>query len=321
MLFFVFALALFGDDAASQIDQLIARRDDSLGAIHSIRATIEGRISTDGGQTWQPMYLMEVRRSGARERIHVRDFGIRVGGEWREGSSYRDFAYSPSEMRTMRGLDPDHPPRLPLSGEDVDRIKGNILSAVPMGAHGHTNMGTVALLLVPDPRYSLRELFAASKTKSLKHTRIEGVGETWEVGLTAPDGKFSYTISLVPGKSHGIGKLVTRYGDLDSPQGQVVTYTRTVDEYLEVQPGLFLPRVVRSTESTGPNINKINEITLKNVVINQPIPEAELALDFPPGAIVHDVSRKTYHIWGDGKPARTFGSDEEFAAWSRTRGR
>ena len=66
--------------------------------------------------------------------------------------------------------------------------------------------------LVPEGRYSLRELAAASNTKSLKHVEIEGVGEAWDIGLKAPDGKFSYTVTIVPKKSHEIGKITTGPG-------------------------------------------------------------------------------------------------------------
>lgn len=317
MAFLMFALVSLGADDPSEINRLIARHDDGLAKIHSIRATIEGRISNDGGQTWTPKLTMECRRSGERERLHIRDFGIVVDGEWREETNLSDYAYSSAEMRSLGGLDPDHPPRLPLSGEDVSQIKGNILPAVSLGAHGYANAWTLALLFVPDVRYSLRDLSAASKNKSLKHVDIEGVGEAWDVGLNAPDGKCSYTVSLIPGKSYAIGKLVTRYRDPNSAQAKAVTYTRTVLEYLEAQPGLFLPRVIRSTESTNPK--KISEVTLKSVVMNQPIPEAELTLEFPPGAMVYDYARKTYHLWGDGEPARTFVSNEEFGAWNRER--
>ena len=84
--------------------------------------------------------------------------------------------------------------------------------------------------------------------------------------------------------------------------------TRRVVDWHEPAPGIFVPKTIRIER---PQLAQLrHEFLVRGVAVNAPIPEAELAFRFPKGMGVGDAAKDVFYLWGDGKPERTFTTDE-----------
>jgi hypothetical protein len=92
-----------------------------------------------------------------------------------------------------------------------------------------------------------------------------------------------------------------------------------VEEFFQPAAGIWLPKRLRA-ESGDHTVKATIECE-----VNEPIAESDLALDFPEGTpveewklIPHDakseIGQSTYHLWGQGGPARTFNTRAELTS-------
>ncbi len=289
--------------------RVVERYNDAMCSIHTLSVTIDGKRSVDGGQTWTPMYHIAVRRKGDVDRVHTKLFGMMQGSHWVDAASETDMRFSLEDTRTMGGIDAGSPHSLPLAGKDQLAVSGNIVP--PSAEHGclRSSQWTSFAMFLFDPEYSLKELFERSSPKQFKLTRDDRWGDLVELHLSNPERKMLYTVSIAPQHQNLLAKITYKSQDSSLPtDGEDL-----VVEEQEASPGLTLPRVLRSIDRLNPR--EIVEVTLGDLKVNEPITDAELALEFLPGMIVHDGIVQKYCLWGDGKPARIFKSNDEFVAW------
>ena len=87
----------------------------------------------------------------------------------------------------------------------------------------------------------------------------------------------------------------------------------TVSGYHEPEPGIFIPKSFQSRSSSAPEY--VRNTVIRDVQVNIPIPESELAFRFPEGILVGDASSDHFYKWGNGEPAKTFNSAAEVNGW------
>ncbi len=294
----VLASAVTGDIALKELQRVISRHEESLSRIETLRATIEIRESRDGGRTWKAIQLIKVTRSGRRERIFRTLYGSFHGDEWREEKRQRTELFDPSQCRALSAYDPAAPPREPLSEVDVDRVQGAILVAPSYDAHGWSLPWKAETLLMV-PHGSFARLLSEFAPRSLEKSVDANGVSTWILEVQQkrqPHGDHVKTYRLTFSPRHGdlLSALevdgVSKNKPLESKL-EVVTFW-------ELGSGLFLPRLVRGSESNTPG--RVIETEFTNVEVNQPIDDRELTLEFPEGAIVVDNRKLEFHLWGKG---------------------
>jgi hypothetical protein len=307
----VLGALMCGQDAEAA--RIIQRHEDALCHMHSFRATSECRRSSDGGNTWKLASRISYRRSGQKERIHETMYGGRSSGSWTESYSHRDLAYGPTEFRIMTGFDPENPPRLPLTGQESPLVGGAIYGPERGPSYGRQTIFSVAMMLVLMPNYTLKDLYNESKTKVVKPGRDATGGETWDFTLETPDKRFAYVISVSPDHNFAISKRHSTWRRGTAEGRKESISTNEVLEFYDYDFGLSFPKRIRSSNTADPAERFETVVTIES--INAPIVEAELALEFPPGARVNDGVGMAYHVWGNGKPDLTFATSKEMNQW------
>ncbi len=299
-------------EVPADVGVLVANHEGPLKRIQSLKYVVDQRVSDDGGKTWKTMAHFQVCRRGAVERVHRRQFWIRDRDKIVPDNSLTDVLLTPDGIRSLAGYDPDQPPHEPLTMTDQAaagiRIMGLIQPAQPSGPWGYKAPAADYLaLLLPDPRYSLRELCEASG-KVAPGARRDAQGQTvWDLALKSPDGKTAFVVSLSPAHGYAIAES----------QATLTAAARRTDRVLEFQepaPGVFLPKTVRQTLSWAPAV--VMDTVIRDVAVNVPITDEELAFRFPEGIRVADRGRNVEYLWGRGVPARTFKMTEELGEWT-----
>jgi len=311
--------ALTGDIDLKEVQRVISRNEETLSRIQTVRATIEVRESKDDGRTWKQLGIAKVIRSGRREKIFDTIFGSSFGGEWREGKGFSTVLFDPSECRSLGEYDPESPPREPLSEEDVDRVRGAFLVAPSYGPQGWSHRWKAQVMLMA-PGNSFRDLLNEFSAHSYRKGSDARGNPTWELELQRKEKKTgdhiqSYRFSFSPRHEY----LVTGQEVAGVSENKSVNSKADVLDFWDFGSGLVLPKLIRATASKMPG--RVVEIEMKNVEVNQPVGDQELTLEFPRGAIVIDHRNMKYHLWGEGAPARTFASNDEFNAWNQQRQR
>jgi hypothetical protein len=310
---YLIILAALACGQQEEARQVIERHEEALSRLHSIRARYESVRSGDGGKTWMRASRITFLRSGQKERFHETIFGGTLAGQWRDMLSHRDLAYSPEDYRIMTGYDPDHPPRLPLTGQEEPRINAAIHPPVPIGPYGRKNSFAAVLLLIPAANSSLGQLYDASRTKDVRKVRGGSEGEGWIFSLETPDGSYSYVVTVSHKHNYAIsGVAMKSRGDRSAGIPPWDT-TSEVTEFYDYDFGLSLPRTIRTSNRNDPR--ELFEASLAVESINTPIPDAELALEFPAGTRVNDGIGMALHVWGDGKPELSFRTAKEMNNW------
>ncbi len=258
--------------------KIIQRHEDALSRLHSIRATYESRRSADGGKSWKRAARISLLKSGQKERFHEIIYGGSYAGQWRDTLSHRDLAYSLTEFRMLTGLDPDHPPRFPLSGQEEPRINAAIYPPEPEGPYGRKNSLARTLLLIPATTFSLRELYDASRSRGVKKAAD---GEGWTFSLDAPDGGYSYIVTVSPEHNYGISRVTMRSKGDDSPGVRPWYLTSEVTEFYDYESGFSLPKSIHTSNERDAMERFEGSLTVES--INAPIPDADLALRVSPG--------------------------------------
>jgi hypothetical protein len=241
----------------------------------------------------------------------------------------------------MDGYDPAHPPAEPVTIRDQVvrnvRIGGMIQPSQPYCIGGYRT-GLAAdyiLLTLVDVRSSLRDLCETEVNAGGKPVeRRDDQGQPlWDLPFQAQpghlawdvrhevqlsDGKYySYVVTLSPRHGYAIIDTVrtTRVDESEkgTPDDLVIHNRMQVLEFQEPAPGIFLPRRIRVTRTrsdSAVNPFYLGETLIQDVQVNGPITDKELALRFPRGIGVADVTKGVFHIRGDGAPAETLTTDE-----------
>jgi RNA polymerase sigma factor (sigma-70 family) len=308
-------------DVTAQPGVLVDKHEAQLGRIRSLRYAIDERVSEDGGKTWKTTVQWTVRRDGPRERVRYQQFWVRDRDRLVPNDSHADVLFSPDGVLSMSGYDQAHPPPEPVTPADrsaagAGRIGGLIRPAQPFGPWGYK--GALAAdyvpLFLPDPRYSLRDLCTASPNAATAVRRDEQGQALVDLALNSPDGKLAYVVTLSPSHGYAIAQTqATLTGD-KSPTPWKSDYR--VLEFQEPAPGIFLPKSVRHTVSRMPGA--VFETSIGEVSVNASVADQEFAFRFPAGIGVSDLGRNVWYVWGDGVPARTFKSVDEYNEWLRS---
>lgn len=316
MTFVVFTLisSLLGTVDKAELERLVARNEQTLYGIHTLRGTVNIKQSQDEGKTWRKIEVTQVVRSGQREILYNRLYGAFYGDIWREGDTRSCMIIGPSESRMLTGYEGEQPPESPLEGEAVDKVKGSFSAMPDYGAAGWVNKWKTQAMLLPNG-VSLRDLLKTYTPQSIEK-RTDPAGETvWEVDLrpNSPSAVHSVQLTFSPNHGYLISKQVTH---LDY-QGKSWTASLAIRDYWDLGSGLWMPKFIESTMSKTPGLLYAAEIV--GLEVNQAIDEGVFKLDFPENAIVSDYRNQKYSVWGKGSPARTFESTDAFNDWNRGR--
>jgi RNA polymerase sigma factor (sigma-70 family) len=302
------------------VKAIVERHEAQLERIRSLQCVIEMRASDDAEKSWKTMSRWNVYRSGPNERVRGQTFWTRDRARIVPSQGYSDVLLAPDGIRSLRGLDPDHPPIEPITALDElasggQRVSGMIHPAQPSGPWGYKG-GLAAdymALFLPTPVHSLRELCQATPGAVAKERSDEHGNALVDLNLKSPDGKVAYVVTLSPARGYAIAETKSR----QATNGTELKSSNRVLEFQEPAPGIFLPKSVRQTMSWAPAI--VIDTVFQNVAVNAAVPEKEFALRFPAGLQVFDGGRKCWYLWGRGAPQRTYRTADEINEWNRIR--
>jgi hypothetical protein len=295
-------------------DWLLDRNEEALGRIHSFRATVESRVSYDGGIMWTPFNTLRLVRSGGRERIRLAMTAFPLDGVMEKEATFQEWLNTPEGTWDLSGLNLDHPPRESVSYIKHEatgkgpRVTGRISPPRKQGPYGYDGSpGPTALGFVVHGLHSLREMKQFSGTVTPVEGR-DGHGDpTWILRLKPREGKSTYEVHLNSKYGYMISAYrVTGISELDWQ----------VEEFQEPAPGVYLAKATRRTIKGGSHKKPlIVADTIAVADVNRPIPASDLGLDYPAGVLIGDDRDHSFNIWGDGKPALKFTTESEFLKW------
>ncbi len=133
------------------------------------------------------------------------------------------------------------------------------------------------------------------------------------MSLKALEGNSAYEVHLNPKYAYMISEWRC-VGTAGAYRGLVASWQ--VTEFQEPSPGVFIAKNIRQTGEDPEFKNSL--IVASTIAVsdaNQPIPDSDLRLDYPAGAVIGDERDQTFNIWGNGKPELTFKSQSEFRNW------
>lgn len=285
---------------------LVNRQEEALRQIHSLRATIECRVSRDEGKTWKFVYRFEISRSGSKQRFRRYFAAALRDGKYEDDRDFADFLDTEESRLSTTGIDPEHPPAEPVAIIDQERqgqrISGRIAPAAPLGPGGYMSQWMLPILFSPGME-TLRELVKVTGDVTPTANRAAGGAEVWEMRLRSRAGP-SFRVTIDPRYNYMISKS-------EMTNGKYVSSMQVV-EFAQPKPGIFIPRLVRDNER---NPDQLVEYTIKDLEVNEPVSEEVFAFRFPVGTPLDDDINNVVHIWGDGKPAHTFATHAEFNRW------
>jgi hypothetical protein len=304
-------LLVSSGDRRVDTEILVTRHEESLRKIYSIRAKINWNASENDGKTWKLVYSYQIERSGQTERVHQAMSHAMLDGQLRSARQFNDWLSTPTGQWTLQGLDPEHPPKEPLSlleeQELRTKISGRMRAAQPFGPLGYKT-GWEYPILMPAPLDTLRELCKANGSERPIEGRNEQGDPVWNLDLKVPGNAMACKVSLIP--KYGYMIYLSEF-----TVGKAVQKL-TVAEFQEVKPGIFFPKLLRGTVK---NPNQLLEVTVSDLDVNTPIPEDHFTLRFPAGISVADEMNDCFYVWGDGKPAVTLKTGAELSKWRQAK--
>ncbi len=294
-----------------EVPAIVDKHEAQLARVRTLTCAIEARVSDDGGKTWKTMSRTRVYRRGGEERVHVHGILVRDKDKIVPSRYDWDVCFTPDGLWSMAGYDPELPPHEPVT--PARRVSGLIRPPQQAGPWGHKGaLGADYLLLfLPDPGHSLRELCAATGQVTPAARRDDRGQTVWDLALKSPHGKANYVVGLSP--AHGCAIVETQ--TVRTAQAATYKSNSRVLEFQEPAPGIFLPKTVRATMSWAPAI--VVETVVRDVTVNGPVADANLAFRFPEGAFVNDVARGVFYVWGRDAPARTYKNVDDYNEWTR----
>ncbi len=328
---------------SQQFQALVLKHEQNQKQIQTLKCVIDERVSFDGGKTWRDVVTWHVCKSGPKERVHSTTHLILRGGETFEvlkpPRGETDALFAPDAIRSMAGYDPLNPPDEPVTIlyelTTKQRIGGLIKPPQPFAVGGYkTGLAADYLLgTLLDAMYSLRDLCEAQEntaSQPLERRDTEGHvlhelklkappgHQAWDVRHELPEGKYyTYVVTLSPRHGNAVieSERTTRVDKSErAGKGDVEIQDRNqVLEFQEPAPGVFLAKTIRrkrirSDEHGEPSF--VLETRIRNVQVNGPVTDKDLALRFPRGIGVGDVAKGVFYIWGDGAPLETLTTKE-----------
>ena len=200
-----------------QFEALLAREEDHLKKIQTLKCVIDVRSTLDGGKTWKHNSTLSVWKRGPIERVHrstrsVRAIGAGSFDEIPSPQGELDALFTPERILSMEGVDPSHPPTEPVTVLDElvtgDRIGGLIQPAAAFGPGGyqHALAADFLMLLIPGFQHSLRDLYedrANSGVKPIERRGPQG-NPLWDLDLKTSNGRTSFVLTLSPRHGYAI---------------------------------------------------------------------------------------------------------------------
>lgn len=301
-------------------EALLRKYEEGASRIHAITAVVELRYSENGGKDWRSVLAYNVRRSGQKEYVEQVMTHAYSAGKLYETDITRQFLTTP-EGRTglsFVGLKPADAPaassdplELELSGK---KITGQIDPPQPFGPQGYRSNWMVPALLQPADRFTLRDLCESADPNPVESKDHKG-RPIWDLRMKSPKRDAEFLVSLDPSHNYQICRVET----LDARKKPIEYFGDLfVDEFQEPKPGIYIPKVIKKVVRN--DSDRVQEVLIRDVVVNDPIPEDTFQLRFPAGIIVLDTTQDNcYHIWGDDKPAMTFRTPGELNQWKLTK--
>jgi hypothetical protein len=313
---FILASVLIAQNPS--VESALKKHEEGLRAIHSLSMELSSRRSADDGKTWTPVSDSRWKRSGQRERLQTHSFGSSFNGVWQSGESFRVMASDSTEMRLLDGVDLEGLTLRKVNPVDQPRIHAVISIPTPLGPHGRSSVSS-EMLLFTFGGHGLREVVGHSLSNPVALGSDE-LGFTWDLTVDGHDG-FHYKICLSPEHHLAVSKVETDYSGNSATGIRPYRRTDQVASFHDDPAGFSIPTLIRTTETY--DIGKksaerfLRELVVTIGSINAPIPDKDLALDFPTGIDVNDGVRSLFHVWGDGKPEQSFRSGPELMTWRR----
>lgn len=306
--------------AAPTAGDLLQKYEEGSSRIHAISAVVELKYSDDGGQTWRQVLSYVAHRSGQREYVEQTMFHAYAEGRLNETNITRRLLTTPEGrtglsyvgLKPAEAPDPSYDPlELELSQK---KITGQIDPPQPFGSQGYRSNWMVPALLQPADRYTLRDLWEASKPTPVEGKDHKG-RPIWDIRLKSPTKDAEFLVSLDPAHNYQICRVRT----FDAHKKPVEYFGDLfVSEFQEPKPGIYIPKVIKGIVKADPN--RVQEVLVRDVNVNEPVADDVFQLKFPAGIVVFDTTQDNcYHIWGDGKPAMTFKTPGELNQWKLTK--
>jgi|GEM_PF-1773245 len=306
----VFSLCLLGPESAA-----IARHDESVRRISAYHLKIETHAS-EGEVIGAPLVHLrttEAFRDGVRHRVLDRvlvDNDVKPLAD--SPGRVSDYSVDGYESRLMLGWDPEHPLALPLemgrSAKEFSSIKCQIGPYDPTAPIDET--ANILMLWQLAPGWSLAKIAEACEIVEVPQADAD-VTRLKIVSTTSPEllplGRSQWE-GMIIDLDHRHGWLISR---METPVGSL-NVVSTVTEFREGAPGLWYPAERQSMVGT----DIVSKVKVIECQFNQPIDNTRLVTQFPEGARV-DVApdNLTIHIWGQGKPERSFTSMTEYSKY------
>lgn len=252
----------------------------------------------------------EVWHSGLRHRIVSRSYFLGTTDGFTRvpepNGRVVDLSFDEKETRNLAGWDPERPPQLPLefgrNAKEFAEVRCGIGVRDPAFQVG--NEECISLLWELAPGLTLARLAEAAQLVEI------------------PSGTPSYTrLRIESTRDKTLATLVGTMIDLDREHGSLIRrvhwangilkFDDYVSEVTQIAPAgsdLWIPIEVQATYSGGTPLMKSRVIEFQ---VGEGIPDRFLQTQFPEGARVNDSSGEI-HVWGNGKPERSFTNFESF---------
>lgn len=294
------------------VPEALAQHLETLGRLESYQITMNlYAVEEDGTQRLTCKYESWKRGIACRNRSRClrqnreampRDDGPTAGDVY----LFKDESLSATESRTMIGLDPDNPPQFPLEfGRNPKALKQIMCTR----ASRHPD-----LLATPGlERRLMREVLpGVSLAQLATEADLEVVEAPADQVL-----RLRVTEARSPRVRVCEGMLI----DLDRERGCLICRLEVdglgrrmvyqVTEFTEHDGPVWLPKRME-TWRDGQLIT-VAEIDVQRV--NEPIADADLVTQFPPGARVDDRDSGKILVWGQGQAIVSFDSEEDYEAY------
>ncbi len=308
------------------IEEILERNRDGLALIQSIDARIHAEYSPDAGVTWAPAYDVEWRSAPGRRRttIHHR---VRVDNDtlaMLPAERFVDDYFGPDLSQTMTGWNPKLPPKLPLRPDDgYANVKGEINTVSPLRNGGMIDAWwgyRVEGWQTPEEavrRVAAKKLLPVSIIDGDEIHAIELGGASEDKRTLYFSGKHNFLIKMM--RSTG------RVAGVKGARGARIEIEHEITSFREAKPGVWVPDTMLATTRLLGKDDKTLMVRARteSVRVNEPIAEADIKFDFPPGLMVYDASsggpKAILQVWGKDGPSRTFASDAEARTWERSK--
>lgn len=308
----VFLMSTILGPNESPVEAVIQRHQAYLDSIRSLDCKVVTGFASKGDDIDLTYFEGEIIRESGKERLLETFFGAYgPDGKWTKIISHYDKFYDGQQVLVLENFDRTSPPKEPLtfkpvgSGRRFSGVGGWIAGARSNGEAGGFAIDRVLFSATP----SLTVSGLARKADEAKVTRDDG--KIVSLQIIDRKNKITYDFDFDVQKNYPMSKRKISMGDGSS----VTTRTSEAVRFDEPKPGLFVPKLLRSSDSSQLK-GWVTEVNYKSV--NEVIESSRFAFRYPDGLpVINKVEAgdPTISLYRNNRPTQTFKNTQDLEAF------